>query len=137
VQASGRCRIVALGGTLFVLLVSATAQASTGPGPVDLTVAHSAYRVSVRISPNDTARLNTIAIAVTRRGRPVAALARAVFEMSAMPMPALVPVLRPSARGRIASAPFSLSMFGRWRVTLTITPAGGRPFRIAFLDAVE
>jgi nitrogen fixation protein FixH len=113
------------------------ATARVGPGPVARTLAHGAYRVALRLSPNRSGVRNRLAVRVTRAGRPLAAAqVTARFEMAEMDMGDWTYRLPERAPGRYVRTLPGFLMAGDWRVTVQVAPAAGAPFAVRIADRI-
>jgi copper transport protein len=106
-----------------------------GPGPVARTVAHGAYRVSLRLAPNRPAVRNRLAVRVTQGGRPVTgAKVTASFAMVEMDMGTSADRLRERSPGVYAGRTSRLIMAGDWRLGVEVRPRSGAPFAVRVVD---
>jgi nitrogen fixation protein FixH len=98
-------------------------------------VAHGAYRVALRLTPNRPAVRNRFAVRLTRAGRPVTgARVTASFAMVVMDMGSRAYRLRERAPGLYAAATSGLIMAGDWRLGVLVRPPTGAPFAVRVVD---
>jgi hypothetical protein len=108
---------------------------SAGPGPIFLDIAHRAYAVRIRVTPNALGARSRIHLSLTSSGRPVAASVDVAIGMLDMPMSTTNLPLRAEGVGTFAASFSGLSMAGRWGLVFTVTPlAGTGAFPIAVED---
>jgi copper transport protein len=106
-----------------------------GPGPVARTVAHGAYRVALRLTPNRPAVPNRFAVRVTQGGRPVTgAKVTASFAMVEMDMGSSAYRLRERSPGVYSGKTAGLIMAGHWRLGVKVDPPAGAPFAVRVVD---
>ena len=120
----------------FALQDKAVAQ--VGPGAVVKTVTEAGYELSLLVSPNRAAAPDAFSLKVTRDGQPVrGADVTLTFNQTEMQMPQQeyqLPETRPGVYTRSAPA---LVMVGNWSLAFAVTPPGGRPFTVLFLDKAD
>jgi copper transport protein len=109
--------------------------ARVGPGAVRQVVNEDGFRIELRVSPNRAAVPNAFALRITRGGRP-ANVARVIagFTMLDMEMGSQQYVLRRTAPGLYERSIPALVMVGHWGLAFEITPPGGQPFTVSFVD---
>ena len=123
---------------LAVLAASvATAAAPAAAAPATRVMNTSGYRVELHVTPNRAPRAITVALLITRNGKPVsAAHVRLTLTMLDMPMPGIAHELRQTAPGRYGGGGLALGMPGRWGFRLDVAPPGARRFAASVVDRV-
>jgi copper transport protein len=117
------------------LAVAGSAIARVGPGAVREVVSRNGYRLELRVAPNRAAAPNTFAIRLTKDGASVRhATVIAGFAMLDMEMGTQTHVLPERAPGLYALSSPALVMVGHWGLSFEITPPGGQPFTVVFVD---
>ena len=111
------------------------ASARVGPGAVDRTVTKNGYTVTVQVDPNRAAVPNTFTVKLSKDGKPVSgAEVVQTFTMLDMEMGQQAYRLTETAPGVYTHAAPALVMVGHWGLGLNITPSGGQPFDVLFVD---
>jgi copper transport protein len=109
--------------------------AHVGPGPVTSSVVQNGYLVQFHVTPNRAAQENDFALTLKRDGRPVTgADVTATFAMLDMEMGQQAYQLKETQPGVYAHAAPALVMVGRWGITFSVEPPGGRPFDVVLVD---
>jgi copper transport protein len=117
------------------LATAGSALARVGPGPVKEVVNQNGYRIELHVSPNKAAAPNAVALAITKGGQPLRnATVVAGFAMLDMEMGTQSYALPARAPGLYQRAVPALVMVGHWGLSFEITPAGGQPFTVTFID---
>jgi copper transport protein len=110
--------------------------ARVGPGPVARTISHGRYRLRLRIAPNRAAAQNSLALSLTRDGRPLrSADVLARFAMLDMEMSPTSYRLSERSPAVYASSSPALVMAGHWALSLSIRPSSASPFSVLVLDS--
>ena len=110
--------------------------ARVGPGPVTRTISHGRYSLQLRIAPNRSATQNSLALGLTRDGRPVrGADVLARFSMLDMDMSPTANRLSERAPALYANSAPSLVMAGHWALSFSIRPVDASPFSVLVLDS--
>ncbi|HLM36503.1 MAG TPA: copper resistance protein CopC [Gaiellaceae bacterium] len=109
--------------------------ARVGPGPVSEVVAKGPYRLRVEVAPNRAALPNRFSLAISRDGRPVRG-AQVVSRLDMLDMEMGEQSFRFPERkpGVFVKSTPALVMVGHWALQFEVTPPGGRPFVVTFLD---
>jgi copper transport protein len=111
------------------------AAAHVGPGPVTRTVERNGYTLGFKVTPNRAAQENTFSLSIKRNGQPVTgAGVSADFAMLEMEMGEQAYALKESTPGVYTHAAPALVMVGRWAITFSVEPPGGRPFDVLLVD---
>ena len=111
------------------------AAAHVGPGAFTSAVKQSGYDLRFHVTPNRAAVPNSFELDITRGGQPVRnASATLSFAMLDMEMPQQEQRLKETAPGVYSAAAPTLVMVGHWGLSFTVTPAGGTPFSVLFVD---
>jgi copper transport protein len=111
------------------------ASAHVGPGAVDRTVTKNGYTVAVQVDPNRAAVPNTFTVKLSKGGKPVSgAEVVQTFTMLDMEMGQQAYRLTETSPGVYTHAAPALVMVGHWGLGLNITPPGGQPFDVLFVD---
>lgn len=135
VLASGGGAAAAPGKSHVRATAGHTTTVTIGPGPVTAALSSHGYRLDLRLRPNRATVAGTIALALTRHGRPVSgARVRLTFTMLDMNMGGLTGLLRQTAPGRYGHTAPVLGMSGRWGLRLTVLPAHAKPFSVDLVD---
>jgi copper transport protein len=117
------------------LATAGSALAHVGPGPVQEVVNQGGYRIEFQVAPNRAAAPNSVALRITKGGQPVRhAAVVAGFSMLDMEMGTQSYTLPEAGPGLYKRAVQALVMVGHWGLSFEITPAGGRPFTVTFID---
>jgi copper transport protein len=110
--------------------------ARVGPGPVARTIAHGRYELRLRLAPNRAAAQNSLALSLTRDGRPVrSAGVLARFAMLDMEMSPTSYRLSERSPAVYANSSPALVMAGHWALSLSIRPPSASPFSVLVLDS--
>jgi copper transport protein len=111
------------------------ASAHVGPGAVNRTVTKNGYTVTMQVDPNRAAVPNTFTVKITKDGQPVrGAEVVQTFTMLDMEMGQQAYRLTETSPGVYTHAAPALVMVGHWGLGLNITPRGGQPFDVLFVD---
>jgi copper transport protein len=111
------------------------ASAHVGPGAVNRTVTKNGYTVTMQVDPNRAAVPNTFTVKITKEGQPVrGAEVVQTFTMLDMEMGQQAYRLTETSPGVYTHAVPALVMVGHWGLGLNITPQGGQPFDVLFVD---
>jgi copper transport protein len=111
------------------------ASAHVGPGPVAKVVQKNGYTVAVGVTPNKAAVPNTFQVRLTKGGKPVhGAEIVTSFLMLDMEMGTQAYRLAETSPGTYEHAAPALVMVGHWGLSYDITPPGGQPFNVLFVD---
>ena len=114
---------------------SAKADATVGPGPVTTSLWKGAYRLELGVEPNRPSVPNTVAVRISRGGRPVTgADVTATLTMLDMSMGSQTYRLGESAAGVYRISAPALVMSGRWGISFEVRPHGRSGFHLAVLD---
>jgi copper transport protein len=117
------------------LAAAGRANARVGPGPVQQVIERNGYRLVFHVSPNRAAVPNTIAVRITRNGRPLRrATVIAGFAMLDMEMGTQSYQLPETSLGLYERSEPVLVMVGHWSMSFEITPPGQQPFSVLFVD---
>jgi hypothetical protein len=117
---------------------AALTRVSAGPGPILLDIAHRAYAVRIRVTPNALGVRSRIHVSLRSAGRPVAASVDVAIGMLDMPMATTNLPLKPVGLGTFAGSFSGLSMAGRWGLVFVVRPlAGTGAFPIAVEDRLR
>ena len=109
--------------------------ATAGPGPIAATVNHDGYRLEFDVRPNKVAVPNAFVVRITKDGKPVTgAEVTQTFTMLDMEMPSQTFRIKETAPGVYRLSSPQLVMVGRWGLGLQVTPRGGAPFNVLFVD---
>jgi copper transport protein len=111
------------------------ALAHVGPGPVATTVRRNGYTLRVLVQPNRAVAPDAFSLELTRGGKPVrGANVTLGFAMLDMQMPNQEYQLVERRPGLYSQRKPALVMVGRWGLSFTVTPRGGRPFTALVVD---
>jgi copper transport protein len=111
------------------------ASAHVGPGTVNRTVTKDGYTVTVQVDPNRAAVPNTFTVKLAKGGKPVTgAEVVQTFTMLDMEMGQQGYRLAETSPGVYTHSAPALVMVGHWGLGLNITPPGGQPFDVLFVD---
>ena len=117
----------------FALQNSALAQ--VGPGRVIKTVELGGYVLQVLVSPNKAAAPDSVALRITKNGRPVRrASVTLAFNHTEMQMPQQEYQLKETQPGVYSRSAPALVMVGKWALDFQIAPSGGPSFSALILD---
>lgn len=106
-----------------------------GPGPFRAHVSRDGYELAVRVSPNRATTANRIAVSLTEAGTPVAG-ARVGVAAGMLTMDMGTAHYRLAGDGTYSGALPAWEMPGRWGLTVSVTPPGGAPIRVALDDRI-
>ena len=110
--------------------------ARVGPGAVTRTLAHGHYRLRLRLAPNRAATQNSLALTLTRDGRPLrGADVLARFSMLDMEMSPTAYRLSERSPAVYSNSAPALVMAGHWALSFSIRPASASPFSVLVLDS--
>jgi hypothetical protein len=119
-------------------IVSATRTRMLGPSPIHLTYPVAGYEIRFSDTTNRASRPGVMSADITRHGQPVDdTTVSLTFHSLDMHMPDHTFNLRPAGHGRFSAAGPHLSMGGRWRITVTITPPRGPRVRLNLTDLIS
>lgn len=117
------------------LASAGNANARVGPGPVTEVVNKNGYRLEFHVQPNRAAVPNTFAVRIARGGQPVrGATVITKFTMLDMEMGEQTYQLPEVSPGLYQRESPALVMVGHWGLSFEITPPGGAPFTVLFVD---
>jgi copper transport protein len=112
-----------------------SAVASVGPGRVAEAVQRAGYRLQVLVSPNKAAAPDSFALRITKGGGPVRhADVTLTFNHLEMQMPQQQYQLTETRPGVYARRAPALIMVGKWGLSFSVTPPGGRQFTALIVD---
>jgi copper transport protein len=115
--------------------LESSAKLRVGPGPVATVVSEAGYKLRLLVAPNRAAASNSVAVELTRSGKPVSgADVRLSFEMLDMQMPNQLFDLAETKPGKYTLATSALVMVGHWGLAFTVTPKGATPFSALIVD---
>jgi copper transport protein len=117
------------------LASTGNASARVGPGPVAEVVNKNGYRLEFHVQPNRAAVPNTFSVRITRNGAPVRnATVISKITMLDMEMGDQTYELQEVSPGLYQHAAPALVMVGHWGLSFEVTPPGGEPFTVLFVD---
>lgn len=118
------------------LATAGSALARVGPGPVQEVVDQNGYRIELHLAPNRAAAPNSVALRITKSGQSLRkASVLAGFSMLDMEMGTQSYTLPEQSAGLYQRRDLpALVMVGHWGLSFEITPAGGQPFTVTFID---
>ncbi|MGH3002470.1 MAG: FixH family protein [Gaiellaceae bacterium] len=111
------------------------ASAHVGPGPFTSVVNKNGYTFRFHVAPNQAAVPNTFAVQISRGGKPVTGADVILsFAMLDMEMPNQEQHLSERSPGVYGAAAPTLVMVGHWGLSFAVTPAGGTPVTVLYVD---
>jgi copper transport protein len=117
------------------LASTGNASARVGPGQVAEVVKKNGYRLEFHVQPNRAAVPNTFSVRITRNGAPVRnATVISKITMLDMEMGDQTYELQEVSPGLYQHAAPALVMVGHWGLSFEVTPPGGEPFTVLFVD---
>jgi hypothetical protein len=117
--------------------VPATVERTVGPGPLRTLLRAYGYRLELHATPNRVAARPLVSVALSMAGRPVNGAHVAVsFTSLEMKMRRLSWALPQTGAGHYAARGAALSMDGRWRIHVVVSPTGEQAFVVGVVDRV-
>lgn len=128
-------RLALLVAALLAVASPAAAARHVGPGPVDAVLTSGRFHVQLHLTPNVATRAGTVSVWVRDgRGPVIGARIQLTVEMLSMNMGSFTLPLAERSAGTYTRAFPVVGMGGRWKLTLNVSPPGGRSFSVSLAD---